>query len=233
MAAETPLPTDSPPPRARTRTWLRLGLLAVLIGGLLLAGHVFEVDQHFTSERLQQLVRDAGPWALPAYLGVFTLGELVHIPGFVFVAVACALFGWLAAYGLALAGAVVSASLSFFIVRGVAGKALDEVGSGWLRRVLDRVDERPITTVVVLRLIFWMAPALNYALALTGIRFRDYVAGTLLGLAVPVLGIVAFFEWLFEQDLAALWAAWWPWLVAAAAALALTAVLVQRWRARA
>ena len=62
-----------------------------------------------------------------------------------------------------------------------------------MRKILDRLDERPILTVVILRLIFVMSPPVNYALALSSLRFRDYLIGSLIGLPVPliVLGLVA------------------------------------------
>lgn len=46
----------------------------------------------------------------------------------------------------------------------------------------------------MLRLLFQTVPALNYALALSGIRFADYFLGTLLGLPLPILLYCAFFS---------------------------------------
>jgi uncharacterized membrane protein YdjX (TVP38/TMEM64 family) len=59
-----------------------------------------------------------------------------------------------------------------------------------MSRLLSRLDERPVLTVVLLRLFLWMAPQLNYALALSNIRFRSYFVGTALGLVAPIAGIV-------------------------------------------
>ena len=33
-------------------------------------------------------------------------------------------------------------------------------------------------TVIVLRLLLWIAPPLNYALAMSNIRFREYLVGS-------------------------------------------------------
>ena len=41
-------------------------------------------------------------------------------------------------------------------------------------------------SVALLRLLFQTMPALNYALAMSGIRLRSYVLGTLLGLPLPI-----------------------------------------------
>ena len=63
--------------------------------------------------------------------------------------------------------------------------------------MLARLDERPVTTVIVLRTLLWLAPPLNYALALSSIRFRHYLIGSALGLLLPVAGAALFFDWLF------------------------------------
>ena len=39
-------------------------------------------------------------------------------------------------------------------------------------------------------------PALNYALALSGLRLRHYVLGTLLGLPLPIAVYCVFFDYL-------------------------------------
>jgi uncharacterized membrane protein YdjX (TVP38/TMEM64 family) len=48
----------------------------------------------------------------------------------------------------------------------------------------------------LLRILFQTVPALNYALALSGIRFRQYLTGTLLGLPLPIALYCVFFEYL-------------------------------------
>jgi uncharacterized membrane protein YdjX (TVP38/TMEM64 family) len=42
-------------------------------------------------------------------------------------------------------------------------------------------------------------PALNYALALADIRFRVYLAGTVLGLPLPIFLYCYFFELIFQH----------------------------------
>jgi len=47
--------------------------------------------------------------------------------------------------------------------------------------------------VLLLRLMFQTLPALNVALALSGVRLRSYLAGTLLGLPLPIALYCVFF----------------------------------------
>ncbi len=67
------------------------------------------------------------------------------------------------------------------------------------RRILDRLVTQPIRTVALLRLIFWMAPPLNYALAMSNVRYRDYLVGSAIGLTVPIAGVSLFFDWLLGR----------------------------------
>jgi uncharacterized membrane protein YdjX (TVP38/TMEM64 family) len=56
--------------------------------------------------------------------------------------------------------------------------------------------------VAILRLILWMAPPLNYALAMSAVRFRDYVIGSALGLLIPIALASLFFDWVVATFLA-------------------------------
>lgn len=48
--------------------------------------------------------------------------------------------------------------------------------------------------MAVLRLVFQTAPALNYTLALSGISFREYMIGSLIGLPLPIFIYILFFD---------------------------------------
>jgi len=48
-------------------------------------------------------------------------------------------------------------------------------------------------------MLFQTVPPLNYALAMSGIRFRDYLVGTLLGLPLPIMAYCLFFDYLSIQ----------------------------------
>ena len=79
------------------------------------------------------------------------------------------------------------------------GRALSQLERPFLKRILQKLDERPIRAVLVLRMLLWLAPALNYTLAMTDLRFRDYLIGSALGLVIPVAGATLFFDWMFAS----------------------------------
>src|SRR5262249_6404331 len=112
-------------------------------------------------------------------------------------AAAVAVYGRNSGIFVALLGAITSATVSFAVVRRVAGQALADVQRPLVGRLLKKIDSHPVLTVALLRLIFQTAPPLNYALPMTRVRWRDHLIGSVLGLPVPVIVMASFFDWLF------------------------------------
>ena len=81
----------------RRNTKLRLlALVAVTLGLLALAKFTGLTDE-LTTEKLRASLESAGAIGMIVFIAVFTLGELVHIPGWVFCfAAILAFFGALA-----------------------------------------------------------------------------------------------------------------------------------------
>merc|ERR1712100_490959 len=120
------------------------------------------------------------------------LGIVVYIVGFGLAEVLC--WGHLRGWIMALIMAPLSCSVSFLVVRRIGGQALANVEWAWVQRLMSKLDEFPVKTVVVLRLIFFMAPAVNYMLALSSVNFKNFLVGTWIGLAVPLTVAVFFID---------------------------------------
>jgi len=188
---------ESLPRSAPSRT--RIAILAVILIGLFVAGKATGWTDSFSIDRIRELVGRAGPLGYLAYAAAFALGELIHVPGVLFVIAGVLAFGRAAGFVAGLAGGLLSVSTTFFVVRGVGGRALGAVRHPLMKRLLSHLDDHPIRTIFLLRLVFWLAPPLNYALALSNVRFRHYFVGSLLGLVAPI-GLIAvfverFFQW--------------------------------------
>lgn len=170
--------------------WWRLVVLAAVTAGLLVLGKATGLNAYFSADRLRAVTHGAGAWGPIIFVLAFCVGELVHVPGVVFVAAAVLAYGRTGGGALAFAGALVAVSVSFVIVRAIGGRPLAAIRWPLARRVLSRLEERPVRTIVLLRLLLWMAPQLNYALALSNVRFGSYLLGTALGLVPPITGLV-------------------------------------------
>ena len=164
--------------------------LAVLLAVIEAAG----LRGHFTLEFLQARIAENMASGLLIFVLLFSLGNLIQIPGWVFLAAAVLTLGQVWGGIATYIAACISCALTFLSVRLVGGNALRELDNRIAVRLLARLDAHPIRSVVLMRMVFQTVPALNYSLALSGIRFRQYLIGTLLGLPLPIALYCMFFD---------------------------------------
>lgn len=180
------------------RTWLvkhaRLLLVLALLALLVVAVRATGLADNFQPSALQQTIAGHRGSGLLIYVALFVLGNLLQIPGWVFLAAAVyafgAVWGGLATY----LAANLSCAVTFGVIRAAGGDALRELRYAWAQKVFRQIDTAPVRTVVVLRLVFATMPVLNASLALSGVALRDYLLGSALGLVLPVAAYVVFLE---------------------------------------
>ena len=184
----------------RQVTLLRLAAVAALVVVALLVGRATGLGDLVSRSNLKATMASAGALAVPLYLGAFSLALLLHLPagGIIFVAVAVTLYGRLEGGLLGYAGSLTGVLISYGVVRAVGGSPLSEIQHPFIRRVLAHLDERPIRTIALLRLLFFVSAPANYALALSAVRFRDYALGSTIGLIPPVVLLSFFFHLLID-----------------------------------
>jgi uncharacterized membrane protein YdjX (TVP38/TMEM64 family) len=154
---------------------------------LLAVVQVTGLREHFDVAYLHMRFVDHVGIGLAIFVTLFALGNLAQIPGWIFLGAAVLALG--AGWGVAVTylAACISCLLTFFVVRLVGGDALRGLGGKRVAWLFGQLDARPIRSVLLLRMMLQTLPALNYALALSGVRFRDYAVGTLLGLPLPLI----------------------------------------------
>jgi uncharacterized membrane protein YdjX (TVP38/TMEM64 family) len=176
-------------------------LIAVMLF-LLLVFAVFELTgfrAHFNLGFLQQTIRDHHASGLLIFVLIFALGNLVQIPGWVFLAAAVLALGQFWGGVATYIAACISCIVTFFTIRLVGGNALRQLDSKVAASLLSRLDARPVSSIVLLRMLFQTVPALNYTLAMSGVGFRAYLTGTLLGLPIPIAVYCVFFDYLAKS----------------------------------
>ena len=162
-------------PRPRRQRW-RTCLLVLFFVGTLAAAKATGLDEHISVEVVRDWMQSMGVW--------------------VFVSAASIAYGQAWGVPAAYFGSLVSVGISFLVVRGIGGQPLGDVRKPWMKKILARLTDRPVTTVALLRLVLFLTPALNYALAMSSIRFRDYMIGSALGLLLPIPVMVLFIDWI-------------------------------------
>ncbi|MBX3188505.1 MAG: TVP38/TMEM64 family protein [Labilithrix sp.] len=144
------------------------------------------------AEMLQRELEALGWLAPPLFVLVFAVGELLHLPGILFVVVARVVFGPWGGFALGYVGALFALTVSFAVARRLVSAAR-ATREPWrpkirlLRRAFERLEAHPVRTIALLRLVLWLAPPLTYAIATTRVRARDHLIGCAIGLVIPVL----------------------------------------------
>ena len=201
--------------------WLRILLLGLLVGSAVLAWAT-GLHEQLEVERLRELLARAGLWGPLLFVLLFGL-EGIGVPGILFVVTAIALWPPWIAFLLNWLGAITAGMVGFAYARYVGREWVAERLPARMRRFETRIVERSVQTVILVRLLFFLAPPAHWALGLSPVRFRPFMMGSAIGF-VPGMLLVSFaggriFAWLSRQPreawmaLAALLllcaAAWW------------------------
>jgi len=175
----------------RYKRLLGVGLfLAILVA-------IFEVSglrDHFNLAFMRQIILQHQVGGLLLFVALFSLGNLIQIPGWIFLAAAVLTLGRLWGGIVTYIAAVTSCLFTFLTIRALGGDVLRLLTNRVAIRILRELDAHPIGCVALLRILFQTVPALNYALAMSGIKLRSYLIGTLVGLPVPIALYCVFFD---------------------------------------
>ena len=178
------------------RSSRRLLLVVVFLLSLFVLFETLGIRAQFSLDALQALILMHPVAGLLLFILLFALGNLIQIPGWVFLAAAVLALGRIYGGVVTYVAACVSCIVTYITIRYLGGNALRELNNPLARRLLSGLDRRPLASIIILRMLFQTVPALNYALALSGVRFRTYLLGTLLGLPLPIALYCAFFDYL-------------------------------------
>lgn len=162
-----------PPP------WLRFGLIALVLGGIVISAVIETREPSWILARLE----DFGPLLPAAFIVIHVVASLTFVPRSVMAVAAGALWGFWMACLWSQIGASVGAVAGFLLARYVNAGLLVPEEMRRLGPLLQRAEAGGWRSVMVVRLIPVLPHALtNYALGLTRLSLRDYFAGSFLGL---------------------------------------------------
>lgn len=172
------------------------------------------------------------PWVPLVVLAGFLVGGLLVLPVTLMVVLTVTSFGPLLGFVYALVGATASGMLSFAIGRAVGRRHIQRLAGSRVHRFSARLGRHGFLAILLLRLV----PVAHFTIiSLTAgashIRAREFLAGTLVGMAPGVLAIV-----LFVDRLAAVARDPEPlrfvWVLAVGLVIALGLYVVHRWARR-
>ena len=230
----------SPPPPAPARghaTWLRLALLAAIVVAAILGARALGLtggDVASTAASIREL--RGRPWIAPAFVAVYALTAAVGIPATILTLAGGALFGTALGTLLNWAGATIGATLGYLLARALGRDAVHRLLGRRAHLVERAVGSLGFLNLLRLRLIP-LVPfnVLNFASGLVGVRARDFVLATAIGI-IPGTAVYTFFaDALLAGAEGARRDAWVRALVASAllVALSFAPTLAKRLRRRA
>ncbi len=185
-------------PISRWQQW-RMPLLIALILGIYVYARQSGLFADTHPEQIRNAVQQWGVYGVIFYVLIFCAGQLMHVPGIIFVITAGLIYGQIWGVAIALLGAAVGMSVTFMVVRIVGGTPVKKTKRPYIEKLLAKLHSRPITHIALIRLVVSTAPWLNYMLALSTVRFREYFVGSMLGIILPVTGVVYFTDVLIAQ----------------------------------
>ena len=193
---------------AKQKMMLRLGGLLALMLILIALAQYPPLYAYFSVEALQGLVKDAGKWGIVLYFVVFLVGTLMSVPGAVFVIFAILTYGYFWGTFISYQCAVGTAWINFELARLIGGQGLASIKNERVQRALSQVERRPVATICWLRVFLLLSPVVNYALALTPIKRRQFVWGNAVAMLLPlcfIVGSTALFRSDYVQEVVVGW----------------------------
>lgn len=174
-------------------------------------------------ERVRELLQQGGSASYLAYLAVFTILAAVGVPSVVFLVPMPLVWSMPVSLLVGTVGSMTSSILGFYLARYLGRDWVAARLPAGLRRFDEKLASRAFATVVLIRLMFFLAPPSTWFLALSRVPFTTYALGTFVGSLPGIFFFVfvggSFFGWLAERP---------PWIWGATLAAALVWVWFRR-----
>jgi uncharacterized membrane protein YdjX (TVP38/TMEM64 family) len=163
---------------------VKVSFLILFIGVAIYLVRFSPARQFFTADQLGQILEAVGFWAPLLFVFIYAAGVCLFLPGTLLTALGAAIFGPYWGFLYVWIAAMIGASLAFLIGRYLGRDFAASLIGDRLKRFDDAIERNGFATVLYLRLMYFPFTPMNFGMGLTKVRFRDYVAGTGLGILV-------------------------------------------------
>ncbi|HEX5078180.1 MAG TPA: VTT domain-containing protein [Geminicoccaceae bacterium] len=222
-------------PERRLRLRMMLLNFGIAVALLLTAAAILQDQLVGTGGLLQRMLQFAevhsySPVGFGAAVLGYVIAGLLFIPVNLVIALTALAFGPVTGLAYALAGSLAAALAGFALGRVLGRDLMQRIGGRRVTAINRRLSRRGFVTVSIVRMLP-IAPftVINLVAGASGLRWRDYALGTLVGM-LPGIALMTIVgdrvgAWLRNPDVTTFV------LLAAAAALAVAAGLwLQRWK---
>ena len=171
-------------PKTNSKATIKAIILVAFIVGAIFLIRFTPVKNYLTAEALSRFLETAGLWAPLVYIVIYVVGVCLFLPGTLLTGLGPAIFGAYWGFVYVWIGAMIGASAAFFIGRTLGREFAASLIGDKLKKYDDAIERNGFATVLYLRLVYFPFTPMNFGMGLTKVRFRDYVAGTGLGIIV-------------------------------------------------
>jgi len=159
-------------------------ILLTFIVAAVLAVRFTPVKDYLTAEALGQFLETVGFWAPWVFMVIYAAGVCLFLPGTLLTGLGAAIFGAYWGFVYVWFGAMVGASMAFWIGRTLGREFAASLIGNKLKKYDDAIERNGFATVLYLRLVYFPFTPMNFGMGLTKVHFWDYFTGTGLGIIV-------------------------------------------------
>jgi len=188
-----------------SKTLLRVVILLAVSLALMAIGKYSSFSQYFTVGFLSESIVKSGGFGVLIFMIAYIVGTLMNIPGVLFLLIVFMVYDPVDGFIISYVSTLVSMVVHFFFTRALAGEALAEIKQPFIRKQMQKLTATPVRTTIVLRLVLFISPPVNYALAMSSIKFRHFLIGSMIPMPINILLNYALYffakDWLIQRFL--------------------------------
>lgn len=176
-------------PTTRIDYRLKAAVLALLVGGGIALAATTDLPD---PAELRDSVAAAGAWGVLAFVGVYAALTLTPFPASALTIASGLLFGLALGVTVVVFAATLGAWLAFLLARLLGRDGVSRIRWARIATVDAMLERRGLVAVLLVRLVpLFPFMAVNYAAGLSGVRQRDYLLGTAVGIVPATVGYTA------------------------------------------
>lgn len=176
----------------------RIAAILAVVAALVVASRLGVFRQLADPARVAQTLVQLGPWGYLAFIVAYAALQPFGVPGTVFIMAAPLIWSWPVAFALSMAGTMAASVVGFSFARFVARDWVATRIPAQFQKYDDALSRRAFSTVVLLRLVFWMPPLLHAFFGVSKVRFWTHFWGSLVGYVIPLFLVSFFGQALFD-----------------------------------
>jgi uncharacterized membrane protein YdjX (TVP38/TMEM64 family) len=175
---------------------IKFTILIAIIVAVISIAKMFNLTHLLNPETLREMVLSYGIYAPLIFILIYILVTIFFLPGTPASIAGGLIFGATLGTLYVVTGATIGAIIAFTVARLLGEQFIEDILKGKYKKLYEydkKIEKSGFMTVLILRLVpIFPFNALNFALGLTRVKFKDYALATLLGI-IPGSFALAFF----------------------------------------